>query len=90
MDYQHGRYSLTAPITDENTIGQNLVKFVAQVELEAEQQMSSNEAVIESEDNPSDYDISENTVVTIGMKDYEVEFLSAERVVLLGSAISNF
>ena len=52
------------------------------MELEAEQQMSSNEAVIESEDNPSDYDISENTVVTIGMKDYEVEFLSAERVVL--------
>ena len=54
LDYQHGRYSLTAPITDENTIGAESRPVVAQVELEAEQQMSSNETVIESEDNPSD------------------------------------
>lgn len=81
-DYQQGRYSLTAPITDENTIGTESRPVVAQVEPEAEQHMSSNEAVTESENESADYDVSEDTVVTIGMKDYEVEFLSAERVVL--------
>lgn len=80
--YQQGKYSLTAPITDENTIGIESHSVVAQVDPEAEQQMSSNEAVTESENESADYDISEDTVVTIGMKDYEVEFLSAERVVL--------
>ena len=49
---------------------------------ESEQQLVSDEAVTESENESADYDISEDTVVTIGMKDYEVEFLSAERVVL--------
>lgn len=81
-DYQQGRYSLTAPITGENTIGTESRPVVAQVESKAEQQMSSNEVVTESENEPTDYDISEDTVVTIGMKDYEIEFLSAERVVL--------
>ena len=49
---------------------------------ESEQQLISDRAVTESENESADYDISEDTVVTIGMKDYEVEFLSAERVVL--------
>jgi len=49
---------------------------------ESEQQLISDRAVTESENESADYDISEDTVVTIGMKDYEVEFLSVERVVL--------
>ncbi|WP_432333866.1 DUF6908 domain-containing protein [Coprococcus comes] len=49
---------------------------------ESEQQLISDRAVTESENESADYDISEDTVVTIGMKDYEVEFLSAERVLL--------
>lgn len=49
---------------------------------ESEQQLISDRAVTESENESADYDISEDTVVTIGMKDYEVEFLSAERMVL--------
>lgn len=49
---------------------------------ESELQLISDRAVTESENESADYDISEDTVVTIGMKDYEVEFLSAERVVL--------
>lgn len=49
---------------------------------ESEQQLISDRAVTESENESADYDISEDTVVTIGMKDYEVEFLAAERVVL--------
>ena len=49
---------------------------------ESEQQLISDRAVTESENESADYDISEDIVVTIGMKDYEVEFLSAERVVL--------
>lgn len=49
---------------------------------ESEQQLILDRAVTESENESADYDISEDTVVTIGMKDYEVEFLSAERVVL--------
>ena len=49
---------------------------------ESEQQLISDRAVTESENESADYDISKDTVVTIGMKDYEVEFLSAERVVL--------
>lgn len=49
---------------------------------ESEQQLVSDRAVTESENELADYDISEDTVVTIGMKEYEVEFLSAERVVL--------
>ena len=84
-DYLHGRYSLTTPITGENTTGIESHPIVISEEAEAEQQelqMSSNEAVTESENESADYDISEDSVVTIGMKDYEIEFLSAERVVL--------
>lgn len=84
-DYLHGRYSLTTPITGENTTGIESYPIVISEEAEAEHQelqMRSTEAVTESENEPADYDISEDTVVTIGMKDYEVEFLSAERVVL--------
>nr|WP_319638187.1 helicase [Mediterraneibacter faecis] len=38
--------------------------------------------VTESGNGLEDYDISVDSVVTIGMKDYEIEFLSEERVVL--------
>ena len=55
---------------------------VRQLQEESEQQLISDRAVTESENESADYDISEDTVVTIGMKDYEVEFLSVERVVL--------
>lgn len=82
LDYQHGRYSLTTPITNGNIIGTESRPVVAQVESKAEQQISSNEAVTEAENEPAGYDISEDSVVTIGMKDYEIEFLSVERVVL--------
>ena len=37
---------------------------------ESEQQLISDRAVTESENESADYDISEDTVVTIGMKDY--------------------
>ena len=49
---------------------------------ESEHQLVSDRAVTEAENESADYDIFEDSVVTIGMKDYEVEFLSAERVVL--------
>ena len=49
---------------------------------QSELQTVSDEVAIEVENNLEDYDISVNSVVTIGMKDYEIEFLSAERVVL--------
>ena len=78
LDYQHGRYSLTTPIIDENIIGTESHPFVTQVE----HPTRSNEVVTESGNGLEDYDISVDSVVTIGMKDYEIEFLSEERVVL--------
>lgn len=78
LDYQHGRYSLTTPIIDENIIGTESHPFVTQEEYPTR----SNEVVTESGNGLEDYDISVESVVTIGMKDYEIEFLSEERVVL--------
>lgn len=78
LDYQHGRYSLTTPIIDENIIGTESHPFVTQ----EEHPTRSNEVVTESGNGLEDYDISVDSVVTIGMKDYEIEFLSEERVVL--------
>lgn len=78
LDYQHGRYSLTTPIIDENIIGTESHPFVTQEEYPTR----SNEVVTESGNGLEDYDISVDSVVTIGMKDYEIEFLSEERVVL--------
>ena len=82
LDYQHGRYSLTTPITDENIIGTESRPVVTQVEEEMEHPIRSNDVVTESENGLENYDISVDSVVTIGMKDYEIEFLSEERVVL--------
>lgn len=78
LDYQHGRYSLTTPIIDENIIGTESHPFVTQ----EEHPTRSNEVVTESGNGLEDYDISVDSVVTIGMKDYEIEFLAEERVVL--------
>lgn len=82
LDYQHGRYSLTTPITDENIIGTESRPVVTQVEEEMEHPIRSNDVVTESENGLENYDISVDSVVTIGMKDFEIEFLSEERVVL--------
>lgn len=82
LDYQHGRYSLTTPITDENIIGTESRPVVTQVEEEMEHPIRPNDVVTESENGLENYDISVDSVVTIGMKDYEIEFLSEERVVL--------
>ena len=65
-------------IIDENIIGTESHPFVTQ----EEHPTRSNEVVTESGNGLEDYDISVDSVVTIGMKDYEIEFLSEERVVL--------
>ena len=83
-DYKNGVYSLFTPIPPaENTISTPALTFP--VPAEADEKIGEKEAEAASEKNagiPEPYDLQLDTIVYIGLKEYRIEVLTPERVVL--------